>query len=157
MRGPVIAERIFGGSLTALYEGREPVQTRWLTVSTPRLPSSPRAWGDYRPLLDYLRHKTEPGTRVACLLTGVAVTGPAGRLPALPAESATWLTTVKPSDEARFARTPRADPRLGGRLVGPEIAPGPSTPSIPQLEAVVHRLYQPEARFGDLAVWRRRP
>lgn len=113
-------------------------------------------WKDYCDLLHYLRTKTNRETRVACLMQGVAVTGPTARLPALPAESATWLFVVKLDDEPRFARVLEQTP--DSVVVW---APGQtgerSIKDLPRLEAVVRRLYQPEARFGAIEVWRRRP
>jgi hypothetical protein len=146
-------------SVAALYEGRELVQPPMayrmhpLARATVRLPP----WHNYLALLDHLRHKTAPGTRVASLLTIVAVTGPAGRLPAFPAESATWLRIVKPSDEARFAQTLEQTPDSVVVWWSPEAPEDPLFHRFPKLEAIVRRLYRPEARFGDLEVWRRRP
>jgi hypothetical protein len=111
-------------------------------------------WADYRALLDYLRTSTPPQTRVANILKGVAVTAPIDRLPALPAESATWLMIVHGTDLPRFIealeRTPDSvvvwDQTYHAEWKVPE-----------PLAAAVRRLYEPKAKFGDLEVWSRKP
>ena len=113
-------------------------------------------WADYRDILAYLRAKTSPTTRVANLLKGVALTGPAGRLPALPAESATWVFVVKPGDEGQFAREMEKHDDAVAVLWSPGEV-GRFDHPLPELARVVRRLYQFEARFGTLEVWRRRP
>lgn len=113
-------------------------------------------WNDYRHLLDYLRRETRETTRVANVLRHVpALTGPAARLPAMPAESVAWLKVVRASDDDRFAKTlaktPDSvvvwDPR------NPEYWP---IPLPPRLTEVIERDYQPSIRFGVLEVWKRR-
>jgi hypothetical protein len=121
----------------------------------PEVPSSaPYAWDDYRPLIAYLRHETPPETRVANLLRWYpAVTGPAGRLPALPAESSAWFLVVRPEDAPRFAEAlARAEP--GTRVVW---LPGEERPDrLAALEPVIRAHYEPDRTFGAIAVWRRK-
>lgn len=113
-------------------------------------------WDDYRRLLDYLRHETKGTTCVANVLRHVpALTGPAARLPAIPAESVAWLKVVRASDDARFAEALAETP---DSLVvwdphNPEYWP---IPLPPRLTEVIEREYQPSVRFGILEVWKRR-
>jgi hypothetical protein len=118
-------------------------------------------WDDYRALLVYLREHVGPQTRVANALLGApAVTGPAGRLPAFPAESIAWLFMVAPEDERAFARYLEAaedsvviwapselgfNTRLQKRF------------ELRWIEPVIRRHYAPEARFGVIEIWRRKP
>jgi hypothetical protein len=142
-------------TLAALRERRE-VATRPPSYRHPY----PTGWAlpvyeDYHHLLQYLRHDLEPGLRIACLLKGVAVTSPTGRLSALPAESATWVYVVNPRDEPLFVR--RLEEARETVVVWDPTHPvdefGRSTP---ELNEAVRRLYRPSARFGSLEVWRRR-
>jgi hypothetical protein len=109
-------------------------------------------WADYRALLAYLRASTSPQTRVANLLKAVAVAAPADRLPALPAESATWLYIVRRADEPRFIE---ALERTPDSVVVWDQAYKDKAPE--SLAATVRRLYEPKARFGDIEVWSRKP
>lgn len=143
-------------AIAALREGREPVAA---PAGYRRPLHNPPPWADYRALLAYLRAHTDPSTRVACLLEGVAVTGPTGRLSALPAESATWLYMVKPGDEPRFVQSlERADDSVVvWDPARSRAGTGPDTPPLfPDLDAAVRRLYRPDARFGAIEVWRRK-
>jgi hypothetical protein len=108
-------------------------------------------WDDYRAALDYIETQTPADMHVASLLFGVAVTGPTGRLSALPAESATWLDMVDPGDEQRFAQA--LEYSANSIVVW---APGdPAPPHVRQLFPLVVRLYSPAATFGPIEVWRR--
>ena len=112
-------------------------------------------WPDYRDLILYLR-RTDPGVRVANLLKAVAVTAPSGRLPSLPAESVTWLRVVNPGDEGAFVDAlGRADARS---LVvwAPAVDSQDVAVALPELDRAVRRLYEPEARFGAVEVWKRK-
>jgi hypothetical protein len=143
--------------MAALREGREPTQEpkayQHPYGSLLNLPP----WKDYVALLDYLRRKTPPSTRVASLLKGVAVTGPAARFSALPTESATWLYFVAPHKEDRFVQ---ALENAGDSVVIWEPkAEGFETLSehhFQKLNDTVSWLYAPEASFGSIEVWRRR-
>jgi hypothetical protein len=116
-------------------------------------------WKDYRAVIDYLRMETGPNDRVANLLRGVpALTGPSGRLPALPANSLAWLN-VRPDDEPGFRKAlEESDDAV---VVW---APGETdenehfrlTDVVRRLAPVVRRHYYPVARFGVIEVWRRK-
>ena len=56
-------------------------------------------WAEYQATLAYLRSELRPKMRVANALSGIALNGPAGRLPAFPAESVAWLFGAGPDDE----------------------------------------------------------
>ena len=140
-------------AMHALWRGGEPEHAP-PGYSHPFVPVYP--WEDYRALLGYIRGATAPGTRVANLLKGVAVTGPTARLPALPAESVTWLFMVDPGDEGRFARfLERASDSVVVWAPGEDGADSPDR--FAELARAVRLRYQPEARFGAIEVWRRVP
>lgn len=115
-------------------------------------------WPDYREAIAYLREQTGPDTRIANALEGVpALTGPAARLPAFPAESVAWLK-VRPDDEAEFARRLEREPDSVVVWAPSEIGHNRRANRdfhLPLLEPVIRRLYEPEARFGAIEVWRR--
>ncbi|MBX6312941.1 MAG: hypothetical protein IRY99_08515 [Isosphaeraceae bacterium] len=117
-------------------------------------------WEDYRRLLDYLRHETPPRTRVANFLKILpypTLNGPSGRLTPFPAAGGNihlWL--VDPGLEGRYAealeRTPDTivvwDPHedfIDGFM------------KCKRVTQAVRRSYQPEIRFGNIEVWRRKP
>jgi hypothetical protein len=144
--------------ITALREGREPTQE-------PKAYQHPYGsllnlapWKDYVALLDYLRHKTTPSTRVASLLKGIAVTGPTARFSALPTESATWLYFVAPDQEDTFVK---ALENAGDSVVIWEPKTGGCGTLLEhhfqKLNDTVIRLYVPEASFGSIELWRRHP
>ena len=104
----------------------------------PMVPLYP--WQDYRATLRELRRNTSPETRVANALMGVALTGPAARLPAFPAESATWLFVVRPEAEAEFARALEEAPDSvvvwGARRAGSHLDPSIRAPGVAHPEAL---------------------
>ncbi len=85
------------------------------------------------------------------------MTGPAGRLPAFPAESVTWLFVVQPKDEDRFANAP-AQAHDSIVVWSPlETEQMYSVPArFPRLASVIRELYEPATSFGAIEVWRRR-
>jgi hypothetical protein len=119
--------------------------------------AEPYPWKDYGATLEYLRRATRPDERVANLLRVVpALTGPSGRLPALPAESLAWLL-VKPDDEPRFLRA--LEDTSGGIVVWAprEIDENEGytlVDVVRRLAPVVRRHYVPVARFGKIEIWR---
>lgn len=141
-------------ALTALARGRPAPGVPAGYLHHPDVPvSAPYPWEDYRRLIAYLREATGPETRVANALKSFpAVTGPAARLPAFPAESAAWFLVVKPDDEGRFA----AALEHADDSVVVWIPDEPGFNPYARLAPVIRRLYRPEARFGAIEVWRRR-
>ena len=113
-------------------------------------------WSDYQAALAYLRSELAPSTRVANALNGIAVNGPTGRLPAFPAESLTWIFVVRAADEDRFITTLRSTP--DSVVVWNPDATGATSVStqFPRLAETIRNLYKPSAKFGPIAVWRRR-
>jgi hypothetical protein len=113
-------------------------------------------WEDYRDLLEYLRKETGPDTAVANALKGVpAITGPAARRSAFPAESLAWLWLVKPEDETVFAQDLLRTRDSVVVWVPGEAGPDPAF-RIDRIENVIRNHYQPTARFGRIEVWCRR-
>jgi hypothetical protein len=116
------------------------------------------SWDDYRRVLLYLRHDVDRRRPVACLLRALplpAVNGPTGHLSPFPAAGGFMhLLLVDPGLEDRFVE---ALERTPGTLVVWK----PSNPAMinalkfPRIEAVVHRLYRPSERFGEIQVWAR--
>lgn len=116
-------------------------------------------WRDYRYTLAYLRDHAGPETRIANVLEGVpALCGPLGRLPVFPAESIAWLS-VRPDARARFLESLEdeadsvlvwapSEVRRGG--------PVHTDSALDGFEPVIRRLYEPEAVFGAIEIWRRR-
>ena len=113
-------------------------------------------WADYRAALLYLREQTRASTRVANALRGdPAIVSEVDRRSAFPAESIAWLRMVNPGDEPAFAESLE---KAGDSVVvwSPgEVGPDPLF-QIPRVDEAIRRLYQPEARFGVIEVWRRR-
>ncbi len=112
-------------------------------------------WRDYRAALDYLKARTRADTKVANALMGCpAIVSVIDRPSAFPAEGVAWLRVVNPDDEEGFARALEGcrdsvvvwDPgRIG-------LDPGSA---LGRVTGVIRRHYRPEARFGDIEVWRR--
>jgi hypothetical protein len=147
-------------AIRALRSG-QPVATTPLGYEHP-FPWIPRyPWEDYVGLIAHLRSKTNAETRVANLVPGFAITGPAARLPAFPAESANWITIVHPEDEPRFVealvKTPDSvvvwDPAYTRELANPKDKPK----KLSLLLETIPQLYEPSAKFGLLEVWTRKP
>lgn len=145
-------------ALTALRDWRvhhEPVHTPpGYTHSYRR---TPYPWGDYRRLLGYLRTHTQRTTRIAnALKHDPAIAGSVGRLPAFPTESLAWIRLVNRTDEPRFtASLERADDSVV--VWSPAERNDGEAPGIPTIYALISTLYAPEARFGAIEVWRRKP
>ena len=126
-------------------------------VAHPGIDSSARYdWADYQRLLKYLRTEVAPSTRVANYLAYVpALTGPADRDPAFPAESTAWLRVVRVQDEHLFAEAlEHADRSI---VVWDPIPPPPfDKPRLARIDEAVRRLYTFDRRFGPIEVWTRR-
>lgn len=113
-------------------------------------------WADYRAMLEYLRRWPSKDTKVANVLPAdPAVVGWLGRLPALPAESIAWLHVVNPGEQDRFAEALEAAPDSVVVWTPTDAGPDPSF-EIDRLRSAIRRLYEPDARFGIIEVWRRK-
>ena len=113
-------------------------------------------WEDYSALLAYFRKATRPDSRIANLITsGVAVHGAVGRLSVFMTEGGihwAWSASgIERGWEQTLARQLEQTPnsvvvwnpiRLRNRLGA--------------FEPVVLQYYEPEARFGEIEVWRRK-
>ncbi len=114
-------------------------------------------WEDYLAMLDHLRRTTGPTTRVAnALLAAPAVCSVLDRPSAFPAESVAWLRMVRPADEPRFAEALKGAADAVVVWVPGEVF-SESHYRLGVLAETVRRHYRPEARFGTIEVWRRRP
>jgi hypothetical protein len=113
-------------------------------------------WEDYRQLLDYLKSELPPDTRVAnALVATPALTGPTGRLPALPAESIAWLLMVNPADEDRFITALDGAPDSVAVWAPAEVGVDPLF-RVNRLAAAIRDRYEPARRFGTIEVWTRK-
>jgi hypothetical protein len=150
-------------AITALRHGTEPLEPPLgIHIALPVEPDTLAfPWDDYRAVLEYLRTRTGPGTRVANLVHVVpALNGPSGRLTPLPAESLAWLA-VKPDALPDFARALEAAPADSvvvwtprkGAVVDLYMHEG----DVERLAPVIRRRYTPAARFGAIEVWARKP
>ncbi|WP_337176598.1 hypothetical protein [Paludisphaera sp.] len=116
-------------------------------------------WHDYQRLLEYLRENTGPDTIVANVLRNMPlppVNGPVGRRSPFRVEAGiTWMWMIDEDLDERFARELRE--------AGPDSVvvwvPGEEQPRLPleRLIQTIREEYEPEARFGPLEVWRRKP
>jgi hypothetical protein len=149
--------------IAALRSGKEPPEAP-LGLHI-KLPVDPGAlaypWPDYRETLAYLRSQTSPETRVANLIHLIpALNGPAGRPTFLPAESLAWLK-VRPQDEPAFERA--IDEAPADSLVAwiPEESGTVDLyrhfAEVERLAPTIRRRFVPEARFGAIEIWRRKP
>lgn len=113
-------------------------------------------WSDYRAMLEYLRRWPAKDTKVANVLPAdPAVLGWLGRLPVFPAESIAWLHVVNPDEQDRFAAALEAEPDSVVVWTPGDAGPDP-TFKIDRLQSAIRRLYEPDARFGIIEVWRRK-
>jgi hypothetical protein len=113
-------------------------------------------WADYRATLDYLRRHPWQHAKIANVLKGSpAVVGPLGRISAFPAENISWVWMANRGDEERFARALENEPDSLVVWSPGEAGPDP-TFKIDRIESAIRRLYEPDARFGAIEVWRRK-
>ena len=121
---------------------------------------TPSSWDAYRDVLRYLRRSTGPGTYVANVLNRYpyeSLNGPAGRLSPFRTESGLcWLSWVDMDLDGEFARELRD---ATDSVVVWEPRQDRVDPAM-RLERVIEVIrgdYEPEARFGKVEVWRRKP
>jgi hypothetical protein len=119
----------------------------------------PYEWRAYNDVMDYLRRETRPTTRVANILRRAAfpgLNGTTGRLSPFRAESGIcWMWLVEIDLDSEFARALEECTDCVVVWVPDEERVEPRM-QLPQVVAVIHRLYEPVARFDNIEVWRRR-
>jgi len=121
-------------------------------------------WEDYCAVLRYLRANTRPTTRIAnAMMCLPALNGPAGRLPAFPSESISLLVNYNRESDLdayirSLERTPDSvvawAPVEKGQVSDLTHAASPF--QLGRLASAIERLYEPEAWFGSIEVWRRK-
>jgi hypothetical protein len=147
-------------AVRTLFLGEMPATTPMGSVQAFGGAGPTAGWVTYCSVLTYLRESTRPQTFVANVLNRYpmeSLNGPSGRLSPFLAESGIcWLDWVKIDLDPEFARqleaTPDSvvvwDPRQ--RDVSPAM-------KLERVISVIRRDYEPEARFGHVEVWRRKP
>ncbi|MGE3820159.1 MAG: hypothetical protein AB7I30_12125 [Isosphaeraceae bacterium] len=117
-------------------------------------------WNDYLDMLEYIRTETRPTTPVANVLRhypNPPINGPVGRLSPFPhASGILWFRWIGPELEEDYARALAASTDAVVVWAPAETELLPSL-ALPRLVEVIRRNYQPEARFGNVEVWRRSP
>ena len=142
--------------------GRDPaVPPPGCELSLPmRIQRARYAWEDYRSLLAYLRERTGPRTFVANFFRSYpfpTVNAPTGRLTAFPSPGGIlWLRYAAPEMEDPFVAA-LARSRETVVVWTPSLPVQLENLPLERLEETIRRLYEPEARFGTMEVWRRRP
>src|SRR5262249_51882455 len=112
---------------------------------------------DYRQLLAYLRDSIPPGTRVANFLRAhpyPTVNGPTAHLNTFPAAGGIlYLAAVDPGMEKEYIEA--LEHTLDSVVVW---VPGESFVDrrlkLPRMVRAIRKWYRPQARFGNLEVWR---
>jgi hypothetical protein len=145
-------------ALPLFKQGSEPAVAPLGYTKRKNLPNAAHyPWADYRALLNHLRKTTGPRTQVAnCLKAFPAVNGAVGRLSPFPVESGlvfVWL--MGPTVEEQFATALEQTP--DSVVVWIPNEEGPVLIPMSHLSRLIQDLYQPQARFGKIQVWRRRP
>jgi hypothetical protein len=115
-------------------------------------------WRNYCRLLEYLRKKSSPTTRVATFLRVLpfpTLNGPSGRLTPFPAAGGFHhLYLVDPGMEDQYAEA--LEKAADSLVVWYPNAKATIAPSLryPRLVKLIRRFYRPEVRFGNMEVWR---
>jgi hypothetical protein len=120
----------------------------------------PARWESYRGVLGYLRQATSPHTFVANVLNRFpweSLNGPAGRLSPFGKDGGiVWLSWVRIDLDTEFAQEllNSADAVVVWEPRQDEVDPAMR---LERVIAVIREHFEPEARFGKVEVWRRRP
>jgi hypothetical protein len=119
------------------------------------------SWDDYARVLDHLRDRTQPATRVAPLFRNwcfPALNGMSDRGPVFPTDQGVlWAWQLSPDYDRICAEALERTPDSVVVWVPDERgSPGAALVSVPEVERAVRRLYVPDAKFGAIEVWRRR-
>jgi hypothetical protein len=144
-------------AVALLMRGQEPDQ-----APTGYQPYSSMAkfydWRDYRDVVDYLREKTSPETPVANALMGYpAITGPSARPSAFPTSHLLLVRILPDSEKEYIAALEQASDSVVVWAPGERHDAYESGFRMERMAAVIERLYEPEERFGEIEVWRRKP
>ena len=121
---------------------------------------SPARWEAYRAVLDYLRQATTPQTFVADVLNRFpweSLNGPAGRLSPFRTDGGIrWLSWIHIDLDAEFARDllNSTDAVVVWEPSQDDVDPAMR---LERVIAAIREHFEPEARFGDIEVWRRKP
>ena len=118
------------------------------------------SWQNYCELLTYLRRNTDPRTFVANVLNRSpydSLNGPTGRLSPFRAESGIcWLSWVDLDLDPEFARD--LEQTTDAVVVWEPAQDHVNTRlKLERVVAVIRKHFVPEARFGKVEVWRRKP
>ena len=123
----------------------------------PARPRGPYRWEDYRALLAHLRAAVPTQTHIANFLRAhpyPTVNGPTGHLSTFPAAGGLMhLWSVDPGVEDQYAEALAHTRESVVVWVPDETAVNPRL-RLPGLARTIRRHYSPEARFGNLEVWR---
>jgi hypothetical protein len=116
-------------------------------------------WNDYRAMLAYVRAATSPRTLVADALNRfpfLPVNGPTGRLTPFRAESGVcWMSFVDIDLDGEFAHSLAAATDSVVVWEPDQLEPDPRL-RIERVIGVIHKYYEPAARFGRMEVWSRK-
>ncbi|WP_406697697.1 hypothetical protein V5E97_02445 [Singulisphaera sp. Ch08] len=113
-------------------------------------------WQDYRAMIDYMKHRTTPATKVANVLKGdPAVASPAARHSVFPTESMAWLRMLCPEQQEEFANLLAQTPDSVVVWIPGEVGPDPKF-KLDRLEQVIREHYRPDVSFGAIEVWSRK-
>jgi hypothetical protein len=119
----------------------------------------PYEWKAYHDVMAYLRRMTTQRTIVANVLRRMpfpGLNGTIGRLSPFRAESGIcWMWLVEIDLDAEFARALEEAPDSVVVWVSDEEGVEPRM-QLPRLVETIRRLYEPEARFDNIEVWRRK-
>jgi hypothetical protein len=117
-------------------------------------------WDDYQNMLEFLRRRISNETRVANVLRGpLAVTGPAGRLSAFRTEfGIPWIWQYNSAWEARYVeQLTQATQSVVVWIPSESASESMPGGELRLLSRAIRDLYEPEAQFGQIEVWRRKP
>lgn len=119
----------------------------------------PYEWSEYHHVMAYLRRTTREQTAVANVLRRIpfpGLNGTIGRISPFRAESGIcWMWLVDLDFDAEFAR--QLESTVDSVVVWvPDEQIGEPWMRLPRLVETIRRLYEPEARFDNIEVWRRK-
>jgi hypothetical protein len=151
-------------SLDACVQGALALAKREMPIRPPpgclQAFASQARWDDYRAVLGYLRRATGSKTFVANVLNRFpweSINGPVGRLSPFRVESGIcWLSWLKIDLDPEFAPN-LLDPTDVVVVWEPAQMEVDPAMRLERVVAVIREHFKPEARFGKVEVWRRKP